>query len=162
MIAMVVRAAQAVVKIPTTQSPTVPPGIRYGRTTSGYLYRSLITAGKISTYVIVTMEMTRPRVTVKYFAALPLVSVSARIRTPVETTPESRLTPIGVPRRLEKYPSALGAAPSNPATACARSDPISQTTPEDSKPKITPIAAISASTLPAPVSTEPEAVRWPP
>jgi hypothetical protein len=97
----------------------------------------LITAGKISTYTIVTMEMTTPRVALKYLAALPLVSVSVRTRTMVDTTPETRFTTIGVPRRLEKYPNARGAAPSYPATACARSDPISQVTAEESNPMIT-------------------------
>src|ERR1700755_2651130 len=102
MIAIVANKAQAVMRIPAVHSPTFPPGITYGRGTSGWLYLSLITAGKISTYTIVTMEMTTPRVALKYFAALPLVSVNARIRTMVDTTPETRFTTIGVPRRLEK------------------------------------------------------------
>src|SRR5690348_15969732 len=162
MIAIVVSAHQAVVRIPAVHSPNLPHGIRYGRGTSGWLYLSLITDGKIRRYTIVTMEMTTPSVALKYFAVLPLVSVRVRTRTMVETTPETRFTTIGVPRRLEKYPNARGAAPSYPATACARSDPISQVTAEESNPMITPIAAMSARTLPAPVSTAPEPVRCPP
>ena len=96
------------------------------------------------------MEITSPSVALKYFAALPLVSVSARTRTPLDTTPDSRFTAIGVPRRLEKCPIHLGAAPSNPATAWTRSEPMSHTAPDDSRPKITPIAQIWARILPAP------------
>src|SRR5262245_29563392 len=112
MIAIVVSAHQAVVRIPAIHSPALPPGTRYGRGMSGRLYLSLITAGKISRYTIVTMEMTTPSVALKYLAVLPLVRVRVRTSTMVDTTPETRFTTIGVPRRLEKYPKARGAAPS--------------------------------------------------
>ena len=88
------------VRIPAVHSPIFPNGIRYGRGTSGWLYLSLITEGKIRRYTIVTMEMTTPRVALKYFAVLPLVSVRVRMRTMVDTTPETRFTTIGVPRRF--------------------------------------------------------------
>src|ERR1700746_3523833 len=162
MIAIVVSAHQAVVRIPAVHSPIFPNGIRYGRGTSGGLYLSLITDGKIRRYTIVTMEMTTPSVALKYFAVLPLVSVRVRMRTMVETTPETRFTTIGVPRRFEKYPTARGAAPSYPATACARSDPISQVTAEESNPMTPPTPAIAAGPWPAPGTPAPEPVRWPP
>src|SRR5690349_24329749 len=95
MIAIVVSAHQAVVRIPAVHSPIFPNGIRYGRGTSGWLYLSLITDGKIRRYTIVTMEMTTPSVALKYFAVLPLVSVRVRTRTMVETTPETRFNKIG-------------------------------------------------------------------
>ena len=45
----------------------------------------------------------------KYLPALPLVSWKASTITIVEKTPDSRLTAIGVPQRLEKMPKKRGA-----------------------------------------------------
>ena len=61
------------------------------------------------------------------------------------------MTTIGVPQRLEKTPNQRGAAPSKPATACARSAPMIHVVPLDSSAQMNPSAAMSPSTLPAPV-----------
>jgi hypothetical protein len=80
----------------------------------------------------------------------------------VDTTPETRFTTIGVPRRLEKYPNALRGRAVVPRDrlGAVGSDQPGHGRGEQSE--ITPIAAISARTVPAPVSTTPELVRWPP
>ena len=59
-------------------------------------------------------------------------------------------------------PKNRGAAPSKPDTASARSEPMIQVTPDDSRASMNMIAAKSPSTLPAPVSVTPEDVTEPP
>ena len=98
--------------------------------------------------------MTSPSVALKYFCALPLVSCSRQDQDNGRYHAREQVHHDRRPEALGEVPQRpSGAAPSNPATACARSDPISQTTPEDSKPRITPTAAMSARIFPAPVST---------
>ncbi len=56
-------------------------------------------------YEIVVVEIASPSTALKYFSELPDVSTEAKIITSVATTPERRLTTIGVPQRFEKTPS---------------------------------------------------------
>ena len=58
------------------------------------------------------VEIASPSTTLKYFSELPDVSTEASTITSVATTPERRLTTIGVPKRFEKTPRTRGAAPS--------------------------------------------------
>src|SRR5437763_11238698 len=159
----VATSAQNVARKPTIQTPTVPPGTRYGRATSGCVYRSRISAGNTPRYEIVVVEMASPSTAAKYFSALPPDSQNASSITIVEKTPVSTFTVTGVPNRREIRPNSRGAEPSKPAAACVRSAPMIQVVPLDSSAQMNVIAARSPSTLPAPVSvTVPSAATLPP
>src|SRR6476659_3637794 len=99
---------QNVVTTPQIHTPAMPPGILYGRCTCGWLYRSLITVGKIRMYDSVVNVRTTPIITLNVAAALPLAIFVAAMNTIVDSTPDRKLTLTGVPSFAEKRPSTRG------------------------------------------------------
>src|SRR2546429_10025331 len=114
-------------------------------------------------YEIVVVEMASPSTAEKFLFESPLESMNASAITTVDSIPDSTLANIGVPNRDENRPSNLGPAPSNAATASARSAPINQVAPLDALASMNPSAATSPINFPSPVSvTVPSAATDPP
>ena len=125
----------------------MPPGILYGRFTCGWLYRSLIRAGKITMYDIVVNVRTTPIITLNVAAALPFAIFVAAMNTIVEITPDRKLTLTGVPSFAEKRPRTAGRRRrSRPPPGCGRS-PSAMCRRSRSSAMMNPNAAIFVITL---------------